>query len=259
MKKLNGIAVVTAAASLFATQASFAQVTEDSMGKMVPVEMFVCDYREGKGQEDLDAATAAWNQFMDDRKVKNYSAWQLTPYYYGAGQDFDMIWMGAATDGNAMGMGTHDYLMEGGDVAAGFAEVLECRAHIGLSSAMYQSPPQNNTPASGIMTMSDCSMNEGTRYSDVQAAEVEWAKYRKENGSLAGMYHWYPSFGGGDQDFDYKIVYAYPDFKSLGADWEMIANGGGRQKSQGLFADLDECDDERVYVARSIRAANLRK
>jgi hypothetical protein len=259
MRKLNGIAAFAAAVSLFAAPASFAQVTKDGMGKIVPVEMFVCDFMEGKGQDDLNAATAAWTAFMDDRKVKNYSAWQLTPYYFSPAQDFDMIWMGASVDGNAMGMGTHTYLTEGGDVAAGFAEVLDCRAHVGLSSAMYQSPPNNDTPESGIMTMSDCSMNEGTRYSDVQAAEVEWAKYRKENGSKAGMYHWYPAFGGGDQDFDYKIVYSYPDFKALGADWEMIANGGGREKSQGLFADLDDCDDERVYVVRSIRSANLRK
>jgi hypothetical protein len=236
-----------------------AQVSEESMGKIVPVELYVCNFKEGKGQADFDAAAAEFNTFMDKRKAKGYAAWQLTPYYHGADQNFDLIWMGASSDGKTMGRDTHAYLTEGGDVAAGFAEVMDCPVHVGLASAMYQSPPKNDTPTSAIMTMSDCSMNEGTRYSDIRSGEIAWAAYRKENGSKAGMWHWYPDFGGGDQDFDYKIVYAYPDFQELGVDWEMVANGGGRAKSDSIFGDLDECDDARVYVARSIRAANLRK
>ncbi|MDP5052310.1 MAG: hypothetical protein NWP69_00855 [Congregibacter sp.] len=259
MNKSHRGAALTAAVLVFSAQATFAQVTEDGMGKIVPVEMFVCNFVEGKGQADLDVVVKQWSDFMDDKKIRNYAAWQLTPYYYGGEQDFDMIWMGASSDGNAMGNATHEYVMNGGEIAAGFEEVIQCRAHVGLSSAMYQAPPDNSTPSSSVMTMSDCKMEKGTRYSDVRAAEVEWAAYRKDNGSKAGMWHWYPSFGGGDQDLDYKIVYAYPSFKELGSDWELIANGGGRVKSDDIFGDLDECDDARVYVARSIREAQLRK
>ncbi len=259
MKKLHRVAAFTAVVSLFATSATFAQVSEDGMGKVIPVELFACDFLDGKGPEDLNAVIAQWTEFMDDRKTDSYAAWLLTPYYYGMEQDFDVIWMGASTDGNAMGQGTHDWLTEGGEVAGGFAEVINCRAHIGLASAMYKSPPQNETPESSIITMMDCNMNEGTRYSDVRSAELEWAKYMTENGSEAGTWHWFPVFGGGDQDYDYKIVNAYRDFKLLGADWEQSANGGGREAANELFGDLDECDDARVYVARSVRAAQLRK
>ena len=259
MQKPNGLAALSAAACLFASQATLAQVSEESMGKVIPVELYTCSFHEGKGQNDLNAVIAQWNTFMDEHNVTDYAAWQLTPYYYGTGQDFDLIWMGASKDGNAMGNGTQLWITEGGEVAAAFNDVMHCDQHVGLASAMYQSPPDNATPGSSVMTMSDCTMNEGTRYSDVQSAEIKWAAFRKENGSQAGMWHWMPNFGGGDQDYDYKIVYAYPDFTELGSDWEMIANGGGRDVSNDLFGELDECDDERVYIATSVRASQLRK
>ena len=259
MKKPFWFAALGAAASCLAAQASVAQVTEAGMGKIVPVELYVCNLVEGKGQADVDAVVAQWNAYMDEHEIDDYAAWLLTPYYYGTGQDFDMIWMGASKDGTSMGNGAHLWITEGGEVAAAFDEVMQCGVHVGLASSMYQSPPDNATPSSSIMTMSDCKMDEGTRYSDVRSAEIKWAKYRKEHGSKAGMWHWSPSFGGGDQDYDYKIVYAYPDFRELGKDWDMIANGGGRDVSSSLFDGLDDCDDERVYVARSVRAAQLRK
>ena len=37
--------------------------------------------------------------------VDDYAAWTLTKSYYGPEQEFDVIWLGAWTDGNAMGMG----------------------------------------------------------------------------------------------------------------------------------------------------------
>ena len=259
MKILHRIAAMTAAATLFASPATYAQVSEDGMGKIIPVELWVCTFNEGKGLEDLEAVNAQWNAFMDDQRLKDYGAWLLMPYYQGTNQDFDVIWMGAAKDGNAMGEGAHAWITEGGEVAAAFEEVMDCPVHVGLSSAMYKEPPRNDTPQDSIMTMSDCKMNEGTRYSDVRKAELEWAAYREDQGSEAGTWHWFPVYGGGDQDYDYKIMTAYPNFKEVGADWEQVANGGGRAKSQAIFGDLDECDDERVYVARNIRSVNLRK
>jgi hypothetical protein len=39
---------------------------------------------------------------------------------------------------------------------------------------------------------------------------------------------------------------------------ERGANGGGREVGQEIFDDIDDCDDARVYVATSRRAAKLR-
>ncbi len=203
---------------------------------------------------DLDR----WTEFMDGNDTNNYAAWTLTPYFYGGDQDFDFIWMGAYTDGNAMGAGIDTWLSDGGDVADGFNEVVDCRAHVMLSSAMYKSPVGNETPTTGIITMMDCELNEGKRYSDIKKAEISWAEYLTTNGSAGGYWHWFPTYGGGDSDFDYKVVFAYSNFTDFGADFEHGANGGGREAGQENFANIDDCDDARIYLATSRRAAQLR-
>ena len=61
--------------------------------------------------------------------------------------------------------------------------------------------------------MMDCELNEGKEYPDVRAAELKWADHLAESGSKAAYYHWFPMFGGGDADFDYKVVFSYPEFQ----------------------------------------------
>ena len=126
------------------------------------------------------------------------------------------------------------------------------------SSAQYKSPPDNETPESGIVTMMNCELNEGHRYSDIKGAELRWAEHMTSSGSTAGYYHWFPTFGGGEADFDYKVVFSYRNFTELGADFERQANGGGREAALEIFGDIDDCDDPRVYVATRQRAAQLR-
>jgi hypothetical protein len=123
---------------------------------------------------------------------------------------------------------------------------------------MYKAPASNETPASGLITMMDCELNDGKGYSDIKAAEIKWAEYLASHGSKAGYWHWFPVFGGGDAEFDYKVVFSYANYKELGADFELNANGGGRETGQEIFDDIDDCDDARVYVATSRRAAKLR-
>ena len=106
--------------------------------------------------------------------------------------------------------------------------------------------------------MMNCELNEGNRYSDIKKAEMQWAKYLTSNGSSAGYWHWFPAYGGGNSEFDYKVVFAYNNFTELGADFEHGANGGGREAGQENFADIDDCDDARIYLATSLRTAQLR-
>jgi hypothetical protein len=258
MKKILKAISVVAALLPIAMGTAMAQVTEDGMGKVIPVELFACSFNGRQDQDDLDAVIARWNRWMDERNNDDYAAWTLTPYHYSPTQDFDMIWMGAYSDGNAMGAGTDQWFAEGGDVNEGFEEVLTCGAHIGLGSAMYKAPPGNETPGTAIITMMDCELNEGNRYTDVKAAELAWAKHMTDTGSNAGTFHWFPYYGGGDAEYDYKVVNAYANYTELGADWERFSNGGGREISIETFGDVDECDDARVYIATSRRAAQLR-
>ena len=173
MKRLRRTTVLATAAILTAAPAANAQVSEDGMGKIVPVELFACNFNDGQDMGDLDRVVARWTRFMDERDIDSYAAWTLAPVFYGTEQDFDFVWMGAWTDGNAMGTGTDMWIGEGGDIADAFNAVADCNQHILLASAMYKSPPANETPGSSILRMTNCELKVGVRYSDVMAAELE--------------------------------------------------------------------------------------
>ncbi|MDH4049614.1 MAG: hypothetical protein OEW68_01060 [Gammaproteobacteria bacterium] len=258
MKKHNIVATMAAMLALLVSGSVLAQVSKDGLGKVLPVELFACKYHDGKSAADLEKVITRWTKYMDDNGINDYAAWTLTPYHYGPNQDFDVIWMGAFADFNAMGSGINTWLTKGGELQKAYFDVLDCNGHALMSSAMYKAPANNETPASGIITMMDCKLNDGKRYSDIKDAEMKWAKYLGDGGSKAGYWHWFPTFGGGDADFDYKVVFAYENYVDLGADMERNANGGGRESSQEIFADIDDCDDARVYLATSRRAAKLR-
>jgi hypothetical protein len=81
------------------------------------------------GPADLDAATAKWNAWADERGVNDYSAWTLTKFYSGPEQEFDVIWLGVSPTAKALGAGQDDYLANGTEIEAGFAKVLTCDAH----------------------------------------------------------------------------------------------------------------------------------
>jgi len=236
MKMIHNAAVMAGVIAMLGTGAAFAQVSEDGMGKVLPVELIACSYRDGQDAGDLNKVVERWTRYMDERNIDSYAAWTLSPYYFGPDQDFDVIWMGAWTNGNTMGAGLQQWLAEGGDLREAFSEVMDCDAHVGLSSAMYKSPPSNATPASSLITMMDCELNEGKRYSDVKSAEMEWAEHMVNSGSTAGTWHWFPTFGGGDAEFDYKVVNAYANYTELGKDWEMVANGGGREAARDTIS-----------------------
>jgi hypothetical protein len=260
MKKILKAVFMTVALGLLGIGSAMAQVSEDGMGKVLPAELFVCKYRDRQDKGDLDRVITRWTSYMDERGNDDYAAWTLTPYHYGQDTDFDVIWMGAYKDGNAMGAGVDQWFAEGGDINDAFEEVLDCNAHEGFASAMYKSPPNNETPVSSIISMMNCKLQEGRRYADVKAAEMKWAEYMTSTGSTAGTWHWFPTYGGvGGGDFDYKIVTAYSNYSELGADWERNANGGGRETGIELFSDVDDCDTARVYIATSRRAAQLRE
>lgn len=258
MQNLGVVSCSAIVALLLASAPGFAQVSADGMGKVLPVELYACSYVDNMGSSDLAKVVERWNDYADDRDMDDYAAWLLTPYFHTTEQAFDVIWLGAFKDGGAMGAGLQDWISNGGELQAAFAEVIDCGAHVAYSSAMYRAPDGNVPPDTGIITMMDCELNEGQEYADIKAAELSWVEHLNEVGSQGAYYHWMPMWGGGDSEFDYKVVFSYPDFDEVGADFDRFANGGGREASREIFADIDECDDARVYIARSVRSAKIR-
>jgi len=226
----------------------------DEANVATPVEMFACKYNEGKGPADLDAATKKWNAWADKSGVDDYSAWTLVPYYSGPDQDFDVIWLGGSDNAKTLGRVQDAWLATGSREAEGFAEVVSCDVHAAYAVLRMKKPPKRDNPSNILISFSDCNTAEGTSFDDLYMPIIEWGKYKAENGSTAGMWVFFPSFGGGGEEFDFKWVTAHQNLEDMGADWDQFSQSGW-EKANELFAGKLHCDSTRSYLATNRRMA----
>lgn len=231
---------------------------EEEGGKVVPVELYACKYNDTMGPADLEKVIGKWTSWADEQGMENYAAWTLTPWYFGPDQEFDVIWLGAARDAVALGTAQDMYLQKGGEVAMGFNEVLTCDAHVNFASLNHKRLPEGATPANSVLTFSDCSYKEGAPPDAMEEAMKKWVEHLDAQGSKAGIFHWYPAYGGGGEKFDFKWLEAHENLADLGKDYDSFGTGGGYKVYGELFGELIECDASRAYLATSRRHVKLR-
>ena len=255
MRKILLTIMTTSLVTFVGTGSTMAQ--DDEM-LVIQVELYACSYNDRKDSDDLDDVVDKWNAHMDENGTDSYAAWTLTPDYYGPNQEFDVIWMGAAKNAIAMGEG-HDAWLAGNDgIAAEFAEVVSCAAHTNFASINFKALPDNDASSTAVLTFSDCSYKEGASFDAVGAAMAKWSKYQTDAGSTAGIFNWYPVWGGGGEEFTFKMLQGYASHAELGADYERYGNGRGFVTRNRLLSHLVSCDSARVYNAHNRRAAQLR-
>jgi hypothetical protein len=225
---------------------------------VIPVELYTCTYNNRQDPEDLDKVIDKWNAWADRNGTNDYAAWTLTPYYFGPDQEFDVIWMGAGKTAVALGKTQDDYMANNEGLDDDFEEVISCDSHSNFASINFKAPPEGATPATSILTFSDCTYKEGASSSAVSGAMAEWTQYLSDEGSTSGIWHWYPAYGGGSEEFDFKWLQAYENLADLGADYDRYGTGGGFATRGRLLGHLIDCDSTRAYLAQSRRYVQLR-
>lgn len=219
-----------------------------------PVEMFACKYNDGKGPDDMDGAVKKFNAWADKQGIDDYSAWTLVPYYFSPNQEFDTLWLGASPKAKALGRVQDSWLATGGKEQEGFNEVITCDTHGSYAVLQMRKPPERDDPSSLIVSFSDCNMADGVTFDDLYTPLMEWGKYKGEHGSTAGMWVFFPAYGGGGEDFDFKWVTAHQNLEDMGADWDQYSESGW-QKANEVFAGKVDCDSARSYISTNRRMA----
>lgn len=255
MKRMLISALVTSVMLVIGTGPVSAQ--DDGM-KVIPVEMFTCKYKERKDADDLENFVKRWNAWMDSIGNDSYAAWTLTPYYYGPDQDFDIIWLGAGKDAVSLGEAQDKWITNPNGLNDLVNDVFTCDSHSNFASINFKAPPGGTTPATSILTFSDCSYKDGASFTALGAAMAQWADYQTNAGSTAGIWHWYPAYGGGGEKFSFKWLEAYANLADLGGDYERYGNGRGFVTNGRLLSHLIDCDSSRAYIAQSRRYVQLR-
>lgn len=228
--------------------------------KVVPVDMYACTYNENKGPKDLDAYATKFNAWADAKGLNDVSVWTLTPYYYGPGDNagFDFIWMIAGKTAVALGTTHKTWVTDDEGLRKTAGEIADCAGHSNFASVNYKPTPEGRTPEDSLITFSDCNYHEGATFEELGAAMDAWSAHLTESGSEAGIFHWYPVYGGGGEKFDFKWLEVHAGFEAMGSDYELFGNGRGYKKYGELVRPLVTCDAARVYQAKSRRFTQLR-
>ena len=220
---------------------------------IVPVETWTCNFQDGKTMADLDKAAAAWNEWMDDEDIGSYFAAIVTPNYFGEVM-FDVAWLGAWKDGNAMGTGTDLWVNEGGDVGAQFNEVCNWESHTGYASMNIRRPgADEEDDKTFVLSFSNCSIKDGKSFDDVMVGMNAWKEHQDANGFQASTWMMFPIYGESNSEYSFKLLEGHDNHAAFGADFELMGNGGHWVKSNEIFEDLLDCDIARVYDARTVR------
>jgi len=259
MNKL--VTLVCTGSLLSGCGSAFAQDDEPALAlasKIVPVEIYACTYNDGQGPADLDRVVAGWTAYMDENDFDNYAAWTLEKFFTGPDQGFDFLWLGVWSDGNAMGADLDKWLSTGGEHIASYARVANCGTHVSAASINYKLP-ESGTLGNGVLTFSNCTIEDGQSYAAVADATSAWADVLTNSGSNSAIYHWFPVYGAGPAALDFQLVTSYENFTELGADLERRTNGELFRQRNALLSDLLECDVARVYNATSRRIAQIRE
>ena len=226
---------------------------DDDDDGAIPVEIYACKYNDGMGPADLDTAVAKWNAWADDRGMTDYTAWTLTKFYSGPDQDFDVLWLGISKSAKAMGAGQDDYLANGTHIAAEFEKALTCDAHGQFAALNFKEPTKTDEPPSNVViSFSDCNIEDDKNFADdVAPAIAAWADFRTAQGSPVGYWIFFPVYGGGDEDYDFKYISGHRTLEAQGTDWDNY----DPDKARELFSGVIDCDSSRVYNATNRRRA----
>ena len=229
-----------------------AQDDDDDDGGAVPVEIYTCNYADGKGPADLDKVVAKWNDWADDQGMNNYSAWTMTPFFSSPEQDFDVIWMGVTETGQGMGAAQDLWLANGGALQAEFDSIIPCDAHSMFAAVQFKEPPEREDPSSVVIAFRDCNIADGKSFADdVAPAITAWSEFRSSHGSTAGIWVFFPVQGGGGEEYDYKAVSSHGNYAERGADFDNY----DPDKAREIFSGTGNCDSARVYNATNVRMA----
>ncbi len=244
MNRRNTVAL--AAAALLAAQPAWADNHETDGPTFNMIHVRTCTFNEGQGYADFERATSDWNRWADEQGFDDYMAITMVPNFHGP-DAFDIGWLGMGATAEGFGATMDTFLADGGDIMQGFLDVVSCDSHALWASSEVKAAPQSQPPDSVVIVFRDCKLNDGVTSDAIGEAAGAWGKFMSDNEYPHGEWMWWPVFGGGGAEYDFKLVQGFPNHQAVGQMLEKFGNGGGWRAYDDSLGGIAQCDDGRVY------------
>ena len=219
--------------------------------KTAAVETFSCSFANGKDMDDLLKVAGEWDAWASNNFSKDYSGYVLQSVIANdADFPFDTVWIGFASDHQAMGSINDEWMAKGGKLQKKFDSVSTCSSH-SLLTAMAVKPIEN-TGGPAFLQISACEMNEGSDMASLMAGDKAWATWMTDNDMPGGLFRWFTAVGEPrDSQTDFYNVYVASSMAERGQAHDMMM-AGGNQALQSAYGDLATCDNPRVWHSQPV-------
>lgn len=244
MKRLFISAVATACVLTIGSSPTLAQ---DGPPQFRPLEMWVCAFNDGKDQGDMDDV---YEDIVEAAGDTEYAAFQLNPYFAGSlGTEMDLIYIGAWADGSVMGADMASYM---GTPDEAWDDTVNCQGLMFGSNWLQVPDGPPDAAATFMMSISDCNVAHGNSAAQAVGAVSSYNDYRVANGLTVGTLVWFPVYGGGDAEFDFKLVHVYDGPQAMGDAFQWSIDNAAYNVRNNLTEGVVSCDEARVYSGRTI-------
>jgi len=236
--------------TLAAVDGARAQIT--SLG---PVEMISCNYTESGSFDRFQRVVADWNEWMDDQGINSYTGVTLEPYYYSSSFTYDLVWLGAMTDGAGEGELMGAVIRNGNAIKAEFAGVVDCPQHTRFYGGFLRPWPE---PADGgVRQFRSCSLKENRTIGDALGALSEWIAIAEQFDTETAHAVLFPAEGeASPAGYDFKWMIGFPSAESYGAVGQRFVQSGLGNRFNQMIANIMECDTGQTHAAGVVRRAD---
>ena len=212
-----------------------------------PLEMWACSFKDRKDQDDMDAVY----KMISEETDTPYGAWQMNPYLVGNRiEDFDFIYIGAWPNGNVMGADIANLFSGQYASSSAWGEVVDCMGS--MYTGINIKPNPDVEDGHYFLSVSDCNSGHGVSNGQAVNGIRRYADYLEENGQSLGVHVWFPAHGGGEADFDFKLLYVYGGPGAWGDAWQWRVNNMAVQARRNYMDGVVSCDESRLYSTRTL-------
>ena len=246
MNKYSQTVCITLLTCLICASSASAQQQAPQIGA---VEIFGCNFKDGKKMDNLNTVARHWNQWADQNKINDYTAMTLVPIYHSAEVTTNVLWLGAWPNGPAMGEGLNLWLTKGQNLLQEFDGIMKCDVAM-MFASMNIRPPKGAPEAGSLVGFSDCKVHEHRTVSEAITALQEWSKFLADKGLDIPAWILFPAAGApNDAKYNFKYVIGYGPPQNYGKLFQVY----DPEKADALFGRLLDCNSDRIYLMNPVR------
>ena len=238
---LPGLAVLVLGPGIVTAQ-------DDGARHFQPLEMYVCNYRDGQDQGDFDRALRMMSEV--ESSDEPYAGYQLFPGMVTPEQNFDFIYVGVYASGTGYGIDNAAYSQMAEDEMEAWTEAVDCGNSLWASHQLSEAPGDGSEEF--MVSFQDCKVADGR--SGMQATEAmrRWVNYRADNGMALPTWAWFPVYGGAPGDFTFKLITGFGGYEDVGNSFSWMVDNEAYLVRDQMLQGLVSCDVGRMYYGVEI-------